>query len=892
MTLDSISVAAGEDIFVMKDASFWPEYLGSCYDSMAHSFTAQSSSRMSFDGNDPVQIVLTDTEEEIESYGFINGEDAFASGLLAIYTDTWAYKTTSGWEVGGSDCTSSYANSVSSCGYPFCPEDDSSVAGAGIELKGIFDFDSSEVDGRAVHLRALRDIPDLSVYALGNANNGDQTKGGPEMSLDAISLNAGDNVLVAREPPANLFSCAGAFEHIIIPSNENRMSWNGDDPVQLFYMDEEVENYGFDSQGNWIIGEQLPYYTDTFVYKSEGGVWSRREEICAACLGRCPYPLCAETIATYLLSIDQTCSTDSDCATDSYYYCRSDGLCRPFGVNICDAFEFGVGDGPCTYDGDCAEGLVCGRDKFVEFHPEFTDAAGANACMEPQPLLECSTSSWSDVDVHCPNCTVSLHNTISAYGSCERYCESQGSSCLGAWSEHTVLEGKYDYVLKGCSWMNQYECTTNMTSFSDVLCQCSDSGTNTNEVIVNPGGCEQKSSCSKAMGLLEVDRGQFPYFYAPEKSDIMIQDDQIRTVVINSHGANRNGAYYYCDGLRAVGDYYGDDVYVLLPQFFQAKDGFREYISFASNNQWIKGREASAPEISSYEIYDRFYGQIIDSFPNLQQIIHIGFSGGAQFTQHWIFASVGIDPETVPRMHFVIGNPSSWLYMSEDRPDSANNGTCGGYCNAARIQEYQYTFSPVDSDDCSSYNTWKFGTETDNTTYLSQWDDLSNAVERYQRFDITYLAGELDNYNEQMHIDYCGAADEDRGDPAMSCGDAAQGVCRYERAYAHVQSLKNVFPGLDPPFVTVPGVGHSACHVFMHDNAQAVISSLLSNVVSCDDTTDCNGNGVSSAVAGDDPSFSCTCECTRGFYGDTCDNAIDTDNCICGDFTITKGRFL
>ena len=122
---------------------------------------------------------------------------------LAEYTDTWAYKSTSGWEIGGSDCTSSLANSLSSCSYPFCPADDSSISmAAGIELKGIFDFDSSDVDGRAVHLRALRDIPDLSLYALGNANNGDQTKGGPEMSLDAISLNAGDNILVAREPPA------------------------------------------------------------------------------------------------------------------------------------------------------------------------------------------------------------------------------------------------------------------------------------------------------------------------------------------------------------------------------------------------------------------------------------------------------------------------------------------------------------------------------------------------------------------------------------------------------------------------------------------------------------------------------------------------------------------
>jgi len=61
------------------------------------------------------------------------------------------------------------------------------------------------------------------------------------------------------------------------------------------------------------------------------------------------------------------------------------------------------------------------------------------------------------------------------------------------------------------------------------------------------------------------------------------------------------------------------------------------------------------------------------------------------------------------------------------------------------------------------------------------------------------------------------------------------------------------------------------------------------NVISCDDTRDCNGNGISRV---DDLSLStCTCECTRGFYGNTCEHAIDTDNCICGHFTVTKGRF-
>ena len=37
-----------------------------------------------------------------------------------------------------------------------------------------------------------------------------------------------------------------------------------------------------------------------------------------------------------------------------------------------------------------------------------------------------------------------------------------------------------------------------------------------------------------------------------------------------------------------------------------------------------------------------------------------------------------------------------------------------------------------------------------------------------------------------------------------------------------------VFPDHDPPFVTIPGVGHNSCKTFTHANAQAVISSLFS----------------------------------------------------------------
>ena len=49
--------------------------------------------------------------------------------------------------------------------------------------------------GKAIHVRANADIPDLSVYGIGVANNGGGSDG-EEYSFDAISVLAGEDILV------------------------------------------------------------------------------------------------------------------------------------------------------------------------------------------------------------------------------------------------------------------------------------------------------------------------------------------------------------------------------------------------------------------------------------------------------------------------------------------------------------------------------------------------------------------------------------------------------------------------------------------------------------------------------------------------------------------------
>ena len=87
-------------------------------------------------------------------------------------------------------------------------------------LQGVLDLDlpTGAFTGKATHLVATNSISDLSIYGLGTASNGGGSDS-VELTLPAISVNAGDDILLARDTNAiHLYfgSCFNSFE-IIIP---------------------------------------------------------------------------------------------------------------------------------------------------------------------------------------------------------------------------------------------------------------------------------------------------------------------------------------------------------------------------------------------------------------------------------------------------------------------------------------------------------------------------------------------------------------------------------------------------------------------------------------------------------------------------------------------------
>jgi len=166
-----------------------------------------------------------------------------------------------------------------------------------LSLQGIIDFDlpSAGNDGKAIHLVALEDINDLSIFGIGVANNGGGSDG-QEYVFESISVSAGDDILLARSPEAmSLYfeDCFENFEHVLL-ANTN-IGHNGNDAIELFEQNQLIETFGdVNTDGN---GEDWEY-TDSYSYKLNANEWVNAAVNCTdnsltTQSSDCPYPVCS-----------------------------------------------------------------------------------------------------------------------------------------------------------------------------------------------------------------------------------------------------------------------------------------------------------------------------------------------------------------------------------------------------------------------------------------------------------------------------------------------------------------------------------------------------------------------------------------------------------------------
>jgi hypothetical protein len=165
-----------------------------------------------------------------------------------------------------------------------------------IELKGVMSLRIGGTDnnGRAVHLRVLEDIADLSQYGLGIANNGGGSDG-REIDFPAISVSAGDDLLLVRDVDeaglaAYFGDCFNDFDEVF---TSDGLNFNGDDPFELYNNDIVIETYG-DVELDGTNEEWE--WTGSWAYKLNGS-WEYAEVDCSTgstsnAESDCPYPFC------------------------------------------------------------------------------------------------------------------------------------------------------------------------------------------------------------------------------------------------------------------------------------------------------------------------------------------------------------------------------------------------------------------------------------------------------------------------------------------------------------------------------------------------------------------------------------------------------------------------
>ena len=257
----------------------------------------------------------------------------------------------------------------------------------------------------------------------------------------------------------------------------------------------------------------------------------------------------------------------------------------------------------------------------------------------------------------------------------------------------------------------------------------------------------------------------------------------VTRAVILLHGKGRDVDGYY-RGLERAARESGVDAgttLLLAPQFLNEHDiaehGLGNQIVRWRTGVWEAGTPATGPApVSAYEALDALFLLLADKnlFPDLKDIVLAGHSGGGQAVQR--YAVVGRAPGEVAvegiHVRFVIANPSSYLYFSEDRPGPHGFG-CGGW------------------------NSWKYGLHGApayvELTKTHTWQQMEAD---YAAADVIYLMGEEDTDPQQKDLD-------------TSCAGEAEGPTRLARGEAYAAYLKQRHAtAWGQRLWLVPGVAH------------------------------------------------------------------------------------
>ena len=343
--------------------------------------------------------------------------------------------------------------------------------------------------------------------------------------------------------------------------------------------------------------------------------------------------------------------------------------------------------------------------------------------------------------------------------------------------------------------------------------------------------------------------GVFAPLYTTNRLDM--QHRSIHTAILIQHGESANVKDYFCWTTNSIYNAINTGILVIAPFFDHSglkghhpisgaewqSGGLDSDISIFFNNvDWIKGStniNKPSKYISSYDVYDNIIKILLnkDLFPNMTRIVISGFSAGAQFINHYAWASSVGNKHSMIR--FVISDPSSYLYLIPLRP--AKN--CRLLLDTGNLQSCN-NFSITNA--CSGeWNNWKYGLNNLPTTYyFKKFNNsqrvIATATMEFLEKEFLLILGENDycNCNQVGYVNapdcfmknhtcspnpYYGSHCCDTFPGSLtsnvldhSCAANMQGYNRKERGLLYLESLKHLLPEYQPKYNIVSGMSHDA----------------------------------------------------------------------------------
>jgi hypothetical protein len=255
--------------------------------------------------------------------------------------------------------------------------------------------------------------------------------------------------------------------------------------------------------------------------------------------------------------------------------------------------------------------------------------------------------------------------------------------------------------------------------------------------------------------------------------DLSAKHPEITRAAIVFHGKGRNVEGYFSALQHAAHEagQSGDRTLLWAPQFLREEDAEAHHLSKQvlrwHAGSWTAGEPASGPlPLSTFDVIDAMLATLANKerFPNLTTIVLIGHSGGGQVLNR--YAIVGKSALATAGIHlrFVIANPSSYFYFSDDRPQPDGS------------------FAPYHGAACPAFDHWRYG-PANAPAYIGAASaaDWHQYEQDYARQDVVYLLGTDDTDPAQVDLD-------------TSCAGEAEGAERLDRGKSYYHYLKNRHP--------------------------------------------------------------------------------------------------